>query len=274
MFVVRLGSVDVRWPLALVLVCSRSASSRRVSRHRRRRGCTPRSRQSRDGPPTTPVARRITPDSAAPTRRRSSPGATSCATGARAAAPIPPRTSRLACRRVKPEQPVRGRGGGGRRVHSSGQRRASRHACADRDSGRADWLGRDDAAGRPGTDRAAGTRRGTAGAGWRCGAGRTRGSGPPPRPDRVGNRGEPDAGHRPDAAEAGPRRLADVPRQLRGWSYSPLKEITSRTFLELAWVWAMSEGGANQPHPLVHDGTLFLLTPTTSSRRSTPAPAT
>jgi alcohol dehydrogenase (cytochrome c) len=48
-----------------------------------------------------------------------------------------------------------------------------------------------------------------------------------------------------------------------GWSYSPLKEITTQNVsdLELAWVWAMSEGGANQSHPLVHDGTLFLLNP-------------
>ena len=49
----------------------------------------------------------------------------------------------------------------------------------------------------------------------------------------------------------------------QGWSYSPLKEITSQnvTDLELAWVWAMSEGGANQSHPLVHNGTMFLLNP-------------
>jgi PQQ-dependent dehydrogenase (methanol/ethanol family) len=48
-----------------------------------------------------------------------------------------------------------------------------------------------------------------------------------------------------------------------GWSYSPLKEITSQNVsdLELAWVWAMSEGGANQSHPLVHNGILFLLNP-------------
>ena len=48
-----------------------------------------------------------------------------------------------------------------------------------------------------------------------------------------------------------------------GWSYSPLKEVTSQNVsdLELAWVWAMSEGGANQSHPIVHDGTLFLLNP-------------
>jgi alcohol dehydrogenase (cytochrome c) len=49
----------------------------------------------------------------------------------------------------------------------------------------------------------------------------------------------------------------------QGWSYSPLKEITSQNVadLELAWVWAMSEGGANQSHPIVHNGTLFLLNP-------------
>ena len=48
-----------------------------------------------------------------------------------------------------------------------------------------------------------------------------------------------------------------------GWSYSPLKEITAQNVgdLELAWVWAMSEGGANQSHPLVHNGILYLLNP-------------
>ena len=49
----------------------------------------------------------------------------------------------------------------------------------------------------------------------------------------------------------------------KGWSYSPLKEITTQNVsdLELAWVWAMAEGGANQSHPLVHNGILFLLNP-------------
>ena len=48
-----------------------------------------------------------------------------------------------------------------------------------------------------------------------------------------------------------------------GWSYSPLKEITTQNVsdLELAWVWAMSEGGANQSHPIVHNGILYLLNP-------------
>jgi len=48
-----------------------------------------------------------------------------------------------------------------------------------------------------------------------------------------------------------------------GWSHSALKEITSANVgdLELAWVWAMSEGGANQSHPIVHNGVLYLLNP-------------
>jgi PQQ-dependent dehydrogenase (methanol/ethanol family) len=48
-----------------------------------------------------------------------------------------------------------------------------------------------------------------------------------------------------------------------GWSYSPLKEITAQNVpdLELAWVWAMAEGGANQSHPLVHNGIMYLLNP-------------
>ena len=52
-----------------------------------------------------------------------------------------------------------------------------------------------------------------------------------------------------------------IRRNYQGWSYSPLKEITKQNVadLELAWVWAMAEGGANQSHPLVHDGILYLL---------------
>ena len=48
-----------------------------------------------------------------------------------------------------------------------------------------------------------------------------------------------------------------------GWSYSALTEITAQNVpdLELAWVWAMAEGGANQSHPIVHNGILYLLNP-------------
>ena len=51
-------------------------------------------------------------------------------------------------------------------------------------------------------------------------------------------------------------------RTYQAWSYSPLTEITPDNVptLRLAWSWAMHDGdGANQPMPLVHDGTLYLL---------------
>jgi PQQ-dependent dehydrogenase (methanol/ethanol family) len=49
-------------------------------------------------------------------------------------------------------------------------------------------------------------------------------------------------------------------RNYQGWSYSPLSQITRENVreLQLAWVWAMNDGGANEPTPLVHDGTIYL----------------
>ncbi|MGE3492365.1 MAG: PQQ-binding-like beta-propeller repeat protein [Vicinamibacterales bacterium] len=49
-------------------------------------------------------------------------------------------------------------------------------------------------------------------------------------------------------------------RNYQAWSYSPLDEITTRNVrdLKLAWSWAMNEGGANQPMPLVHNGIMYL----------------
>ena len=46
----------------------------------------------------------------------------------------------------------------------------------------------------------------------------------------------------------------------QAWSYSPLAEITAENVkhLELKWVWAMSDGGANEPTPIVHDGIIYL----------------
>jgi alcohol dehydrogenase (cytochrome c) len=43
-------------------------------------------------------------------------------------------------------------------------------------------------------------------------------------------------------------------------SYSPLSQITPANVkrLQLAWVWSMNDGGANQPTPIVHDGVIFL----------------
>jgi alcohol dehydrogenase (cytochrome c) len=50
-------------------------------------------------------------------------------------------------------------------------------------------------------------------------------------------------------------------RTYQGWSYSPLTQVTRDTVkdLQLAWVWTMQDGGANEPTPVVHDGTMFLM---------------
>jgi len=46
----------------------------------------------------------------------------------------------------------------------------------------------------------------------------------------------------------------------QAWSYSPLSQITPANVkrLQLAWVWAMNDGGANEPTPLIHDGIIYL----------------
>jgi alcohol dehydrogenase (cytochrome c) len=50
-------------------------------------------------------------------------------------------------------------------------------------------------------------------------------------------------------------------RNYQAWSYSPLEDINRATVkdLRLAWSWAMMEGGAHQPMPLVHDGIMYLV---------------
>jgi alcohol dehydrogenase (cytochrome c) len=49
----------------------------------------------------------------------------------------------------------------------------------------------------------------------------------------------------------------------QAWDHSPLAEITRDNVknLRLAWVWAMHEGGANEPTPLVHHGIIYLANP-------------
>ena len=51
-----------------------------------------------------------------------------------------------------------------------------------------------------------------------------------------------------------------IRRNYEAWSHSPLSEIDRDTVgeLELAWVWAMNEGGWNAPSPIVHDGVMYL----------------
>jgi PQQ-dependent dehydrogenase (methanol/ethanol family) len=49
-------------------------------------------------------------------------------------------------------------------------------------------------------------------------------------------------------------------RNYQGWSYSPLSQVTRDNVknLQLVWSWAMNEGGANEPTPLVHNGIVYL----------------
>jgi alcohol dehydrogenase (cytochrome c) len=46
----------------------------------------------------------------------------------------------------------------------------------------------------------------------------------------------------------------------RAWNHSALDEVNRRNVagLRLQWQWAMSEGGANEPAPIVHDGIMYL----------------
>jgi alcohol dehydrogenase (cytochrome c) len=49
-------------------------------------------------------------------------------------------------------------------------------------------------------------------------------------------------------------------RNYQGWSYSPLKEITTDNVksLTLKWMWAMPENGTMEITPIVHNGILFI----------------
>jgi alcohol dehydrogenase (cytochrome c) len=51
-----------------------------------------------------------------------------------------------------------------------------------------------------------------------------------------------------------------IRRNYQAWSHSPLTQITSSNVkeLQLAWSWAMNEGGANEPTPIVHNGIMYL----------------
>jgi alcohol dehydrogenase (cytochrome c) len=51
-----------------------------------------------------------------------------------------------------------------------------------------------------------------------------------------------------------------IRRNYQAWSYSPLSQVTSSNVkdLQLVWTWAMNEGGANEPTPIVHNGIMFL----------------
>ncbi len=52
-----------------------------------------------------------------------------------------------------------------------------------------------------------------------------------------------------------------IRRTYQASNFSPLNQITTSNVsdLRLVWEWAMSEGGANQPSPVVHNGTIYLV---------------
>ena len=52
-------------------------------------------------------------------------------------------------------------------------------------------------------------------------------------------------------------------RNYQGHSYSPLNQISRENVknLQLQWVWAMNDSGANQTTPIVHNGVIYLASP-------------
>lgn len=54
-----------------------------------------------------------------------------------------------------------------------------------------------------------------------------------------------------------------IRRNYQAWSNSPLSQINTANVknLQLQWVWAMDETGANEATPIVHNGTIFLANP-------------
>jgi len=54
-----------------------------------------------------------------------------------------------------------------------------------------------------------------------------------------------------------------IRRDYHASDFSPLNQITADNVkdLQLKWIWAMNEGGANQPAPIVHNGVIFLNNP-------------
>ncbi len=171
------------------------------------------------------------------------------------------------CRRATPARVEPGHGHRHRRLHPAGQRRASPATSASRPRRRRRIRRRRDAAGTTAHWQAP-----APGAGGAPAAAASRG---PAAASRVaGEVAELRAGHRRDAAQPAAGDWLMVRRNYQGWSYSPLTQINRDNVrnLRLAWVWAMAEGGENQPMPLVAQRHhVSRATRTTSSRRSTAA---
>ena len=51
-----------------------------------------------------------------------------------------------------------------------------------------------------------------------------------------------------------------IRRNYQAWSHSPLTDITPANVgrLRMVWQWAMNEGGASEPTPIVHNGIIYL----------------
>ena len=85
------------------------------------------------------------------------------------------------------------------------------------------------------------------------------------------NRGVTVAGEVKNYVPVTPEMLRNPPpgdwlifrRNYQGQSHSPLNQITPANVknLQLQWVWAMNDSGANQTTPIVHNGVIYLATP-------------
>jgi alcohol dehydrogenase (cytochrome c) len=85
------------------------------------------------------------------------------------------------------------------------------------------------------------------------------------------NRGVTVAGEVKNYVPVTPEMLRNPPpgdwlifrRNYQGHSHSPLTQITPANVknLQLQWVWAMNDSGANQTTPIVHNGVIYLATP-------------
>ena len=163
-------------------------------------------------------------------------------------------------------------------LHPAVERRRGRRAAVHAGDGRADWQRGD----RSRTGRECGAATGRA----RRGSG-TAFAGRPRRPWTAGRRSAAAAAARRRtpgrSASRSPgtvKNYTDVTdemlrnpdpgdwlmarRNYQGWSHTPLTQITRDNVkeLQLAWVWAMNESGAaNEPTPIVHNGTMYLTNP-------------
>lgn len=91
------------------------------------------------------------------------------------------------------------------------------------------------------------------------------------RTDGVAKRGVTVAGEVKNYVPVTPEMLKNPPpedwlifgRNYQRHSYSPLNQITRENVknLQLKWTWAMNDSGANQTTPLVHNGIIYLASP-------------